>query len=255
MVLCAIGDSFTYIDNHLEESDYRISKGYVHRLVDKLPCSCEIKNVSINGGRTIDFLSLDFPKADIYTILLGTNDWHYPSYPLGSKDDFINANPISTLGNLGFIIGKIKEISKEAKIYLANPTERGRFVYIFGYDNNALGSDFPNDNGVMLSEYADAIKECASIYPDVCLVNLHDETGFKPDNMMNFFLIKEKGELKKLDYKEYRDYPISKSLEVYPYPIESVALGSDGLHPSDKGYEIIASIFARVILDTYKFKK
>jgi lysophospholipase L1-like esterase len=34
--------------------------------------------------------------------------------------------------------------------------------------------------------------------------------------------------------------PFNPEKDEYPYPVESIAMTYDGLHPSDKGYEIIA---------------
>ncbi|MDQ1089955.1 lysophospholipase L1-like esterase, partial [Siphonobacter sp. SORGH_AS 1065] len=39
----------------------------------------------------------------------------------------------------------------------------------------------------------------------------------------------------------YIDIPFDAKNDDYPYPIESIALTYDGLHPSDQGYEIIAN--------------
>ena len=34
---CAIGDSFTYLNDHLDETLFRLKKGYLTRILDKLP--------------------------------------------------------------------------------------------------------------------------------------------------------------------------------------------------------------------------
>jgi lysophospholipase L1-like esterase len=47
-------------------------------------------------------------------------------------------------------------------------------------------------------------------------------------------------------YKNYRyptfiDIPFDPHTDEYPYPEESIKITYDGLHPSDKGYEIITN--------------
>ena len=34
---CAIGDSFTYLNDHLDETLFRLHKGYLTRIQEKLP--------------------------------------------------------------------------------------------------------------------------------------------------------------------------------------------------------------------------
>ncbi|MBQ6563366.1 MAG: SGNH/GDSL hydrolase family protein, partial [Clostridia bacterium] len=84
---CAIGDSFTYLNDHLDETLYRLHKGYLSRILDKLPeYPLELMNIGINGSTFQDWVSQPIPEADLYTILLGTNDWHQ-LYPLGTGED------------------------------------------------------------------------------------------------------------------------------------------------------------------------
>lgn len=37
MKWAAIGDSFTYLNNHLDETGYRVSKGYLTRIQERIP--------------------------------------------------------------------------------------------------------------------------------------------------------------------------------------------------------------------------
>ncbi|HAS56662.1 MAG TPA: SGNH/GDSL hydrolase family protein [Firmicutes bacterium] len=250
--LVAIGDSYTYINNDLPESGNRVKKGYLTRLIEKLPFKTKLINLGINGAAASNFLDVEIPKGDIYIVLLGTNDW-FGSRELGSLSDFKEAKKGTVLGNLGDIIKRIHEVSPNGRIYLCNPVERGRFVYIFDYNNNAHDSSTPNKNGVYLSEFANKILECASFYDFVYPVNLHDETGFKSENAMKFFRIKEDGEIKDLPYPDFLSVHVDSNLKIYPYPIEAYGWAYDGLHPNDGGFEKIADVIFEVIKSTFTY--
>ena len=67
---CAIGDSFTYLNDHLDETLFRLKKGYLTRILDKLPdLPLELNNIGINGSTFQDWVSQPIPEADVYTIL------------------------------------------------------------------------------------------------------------------------------------------------------------------------------------------
>ena len=48
---CAIGDSFTYLNDHLDETGGIVARGYLSRALDKLPPLC-LRNLGINGSTT-----------------------------------------------------------------------------------------------------------------------------------------------------------------------------------------------------------
>jgi lysophospholipase L1-like esterase len=58
------------------------------------------------------------------------------------------------------------------------------------------------------------------------------------------------GEYKNYRYPNFIDIPFDPEKDDYPYPMESIDVTYDGLHPSDKGYQIIARelvpIFRRI---------
>jgi len=74
----AIGDSITYLNDHQNETGNRITKGYMTRVVEKLP-NIHFINQGHNGwttGNIADAIEkLDLVKADVYSVFLGTNDW------------------------------------------------------------------------------------------------------------------------------------------------------------------------------------
>ena len=61
---CAIGDSFTYLNDHLDETGYRVSKGYLTRILEKVP-GLRLDNIGINGSTLLDWASQPIPEADL----------------------------------------------------------------------------------------------------------------------------------------------------------------------------------------------
>lgn len=106
---CAIGDSFTYLNDHLDETGNIVARGYLSRALDKLPPLC-LRNLGINGSTTRDWLTAPLAPADVYTILLGTNDWHQ-GIPLGDRAAFRDGAPGTILGNLGNLLGRLRALS------------------------------------------------------------------------------------------------------------------------------------------------
>lgn len=53
MIWCAIGDSFTYLNDHPKETGYRVKKGYITRVCDKIS-GITVKNMGRNGSTTKD---------------------------------------------------------------------------------------------------------------------------------------------------------------------------------------------------------
>src|SRR5687768_3137881 len=82
----AIGDSITYLNEHADETGNRITKGYMTRVVEKIP-HFTYKNQGHNGwtsgGIAMEIEKLGLEKADVYSIFLGTNDW-WQGRPLGT---------------------------------------------------------------------------------------------------------------------------------------------------------------------------
>src|SRR3954452_12443123 len=74
----AIGDSITYLNDHLNETGNRVTKGYLTRVTEQLP-NIKYINEGHNGwsivGIAREIENLGLQKSDIYTVFLGTNDW------------------------------------------------------------------------------------------------------------------------------------------------------------------------------------
>jgi lysophospholipase L1-like esterase len=69
------------------------------------------------------------------------------------------------------------------------------------------------------------------------------------ENLVKFKRLKspQTGEYKNYAYPDFIDIPFNPETDEYPYPLESIDMTYDGLHPSDKGYEIIADMLVKVL--------
>ncbi|MCH4070688.1 MAG: SGNH/GDSL hydrolase family protein [Lachnospiraceae bacterium] len=247
-IWCAIGDSFTYLNDHLDETGYRLHKGYVSRTLEKIMPelgTVHVINRGINGAATENFLDAAFPSADFYTILLGTNDWFSFKTPCGTKEDFDGQRPGTIVGNLACIIRNIRKTSTSPVIVM-NPVERSDFIYILDHQHIDHGSYAP-EAGQKLSDVAGAIFSCVHgerVYP----INLHDRSGFTVANAVKFQRKRVNGKETDLAYPDYIGVPYDPDKDEYPYPEQAIGMTYDGLHPSDEGADIIAGILAEEIL-------
>ncbi len=244
--IVAIGDSFFYLNDHLGETGFRLSKGILSRLMGKLSFESELINCGKNGWTTAQWADniLMAPEGDIYIILLGTNDW-VAGIPLGDRSNYLSRTKGTILGNLGFIVGQIKRISPEAQIFLCNPTERTDVVNIDDMTNNTTGSYQPK-HGQSLEEVANAIYQLAR-ENGVINVNTHDKSGITCYNAVKFKRCCMGATTVDLPYPNYTPIPFDPQNGVYPYPIEAIGTTYDGLHPSNQGAELIAAVIADAI--------
>jgi len=239
----AIGDSITYLNDHAEETGGRISKGYMTLINEKYP-QVKYTNQGHNGWTSINIAdkieSLELKKADVYTVFLGTNDW-WQGKPLGTLADYQQNKGSSTVyGSFRIITNKLKQLNKKAKIILITPMQRGDFVYINNFKNNAYGS-YKEKNGQTLEQFANAILEIGRL-EKIPVVDLYHDKNLTLENMVHFKRVKNPstGLYQDYTYPEYTSIPFDPETDAYPYPEEAVNMTYDGLHPSDEGYEIIA---------------
>ena len=244
---CAIGDSFTYLNDHLDETGFRVSKGYLTRIQEKVP-GLILNNIGINGSTFQDWIRQPIPEADVYTVLLGTNDWHQ-GIPMGSETDFRNRVSGTILGHLGILLDHIRRAAPDAPVIVGNPVERGDFVYLLDPENNAQGSYAP-EQGLALSVLAREILKCAQL-DGAMTVNCHDLSGFAPENVVRFKRVRRAGQTEDLPYPDYVGIPFSPGKDPYPYPPEAAWMTYDGLHPSNEGCEILAGLFAEKIREAF----
>lgn len=241
----AIGDSITYLNDHQNETGNRIQKGYLTLIAEKFPQVTYV-NQGHNGWTSINIAdkieSLGLVEADVYTVFLGTNDW-WQGKPLGTIADYEQANGTSTVyGAFRVITDKLKQLNRKARIILITPMQRGDFVYINSYKNNAFGSYKPK-NGQTLEQFANAVVEIGK-KERIPVVDLYHDSGISQENMVHFKRLKnpQSGAYREYKYPDFVDVPFNPEADEYPYPEASVDMTYDGLHPSDKGYEVIAEM-------------
>ena len=239
----AIGDSITYLNDHPNEAGNRITQGYLSLVKEKFP-SLEVVNKGYNGWTAIriaqEFAKLEIPKAEVYSIFLGTNDW-WRGNPLGTIEDYKTASGTSTVaGSFREIVNQIRNLNPQAKIILITPMKRVDFVYINNYKNNALGS-YRDKNGQSLESFSALLKAIAQL-EGMELVDLYHQKGMDHVDLVKFKRLKNPvtGEYKNYPYPDFIDIPFDPENDDYPYPVESIDVTYDGLHPSDRGYQIIA---------------
>jgi len=241
----AIGDSITYLNEHPEEAGNRITKGYMTRVVEQLPQLTYI-NKGYNGWTASrvagEIEKLEIEPADIYTVFLGTNDW-WGGVPLGTIKDYLeNTGNKTFYGSYRIIISKLHSLNKKAKIVLITPMQRGDFVYVANFKNNAFGS-YKDKKGQSLAQFVEAV-EIIGKQEKLKVVDLYNDSGITLENMVKFKRVKDQntGQYVNLKYPEYVDKPFNPEEDEYPYPLESVAMTYDGLHPSDEGYAKITGM-------------
>ena len=246
----AIGDSITYLNDHANETGNRITKGYMTRVVEKLS-HIQYTNKGHNGWTSGDIAreieNLGLVKADVYSVFLGTNDWRR-ARPLGTLEDYKNNTGNNTVyGSFRIIINKLHALNKKARIILITPMQRGDFVYINNKKNVFHGS-YRDEAGQTLAQFVDAILAIAN-YEKIPVVDLYNKSGMTLENMVRFKRLKDPatGEYKNYTYPEYIGVPFNPETDEYPYPIDAIDMTYDGLHPSDKGYEIIANMLIDVL--------
>lgn len=239
----AIGDSITYLNDHPDETGNRISKGYLTLVTEKFP-DVQVTNKGYNGWTAVkiatEFDKLSIPKADIYSIFLGTNDW-WGGKSLGTMEDYQNNTGTSTVyGAFRVIINNLRSLNNQAEIILITPMQRVDFVYINDFKNNAYGS-YREKNGQQLEQFANAIVAIAKA-DNFRVIDLYHKKGMEHARLVKFKRLKdpETGEYKKFKYPDFIDVPFDPAKDEYPYLEKSINVTYDGLHPSDKGYRLIS---------------
>jgi len=246
----AIGDSITYLNEHTNETGNRITKGYMTRVIEKLP-GINYINQGHNGwtsGNIADKIeSLGLVKADVYSIFLGTNDW-WQGRNIGTISDYRNNTGNSTVyGSFRIIINKLRLLNSRAKIILITPMQRADFVCISGMKNNAWGS-YKEKNDQKLSDFAELVKEIGQ-EEKLPVIDLYHEPSMNLPKLVKFKRLKDPqtGTYKNYPYPDYIDIPFNPETDEYPYPSEAIDITYDGLHPSDKGNEITANKIVTVM--------
>jgi lysophospholipase L1-like esterase len=246
----AIGDSITYLNEHKDETGSRVTKGYMTRVVEKLPNIHYINqghNGWTSGGIAQSVEKLGLVKADIYSIFLGTNDW-WQGRTLGQFTDYQNSTGNNTVyGSFRIIINKLRSLNSGAKIILITPMQRADFVYINNAKNNAYGS-YKDKNGYWLEQYTSALDSIGK-YEGFKVIDLYHKKGMGIKNLVKYKRLKDTvaGGYKNYRYPQYIGIPFNPNTDEYPYPITAIDVTYDGLHPSDKGYDMIAKELVKIL--------
>lgn len=246
----AIGDSITYLNEHQDETGNRITKGYMTRVVEKLP-NIHYTNQGHNGWTAVriatEIEKLGITKADVYSVFLGTNDW-WGSKPLGMFNDYQNNTGIGTVyGSFRIIINKLRSLNADAKIILITPMQRVDFVYINNFKNNAFGS-YKEKNNQSLKQFAEAVHGIGK-YEHIPVVDLYNKSGMALKNLVKYKRLKDPqtGMYRNYPYPDFIEVPFNPETDEYPYPVDAMNITYDGLHPSDKGYKIIADMLVKIL--------
>jgi len=246
----AIGDSITYLNDHLAETGNRVTKGYMTRVTEQLPNVHYINqghNGWTSGGIAEKIDSLGITRADIYSVFLGTNDW-WAGRPLGTFNDYkSNSGNNTVYGSFRIIINKLHSLNRKAKIVLITPMQRTDFVYIANMQNNAYGS-YREKNGQSLAQFATAIDSIGN-YEHITVIDLYNKSGITLPNLVKYKRLKDPqtGSYKNYTYPDYIDVPFNPETDEYPYPADAIDMTYDGLHPSDKGNQIIAEMLIKIM--------
>jgi lysophospholipase L1-like esterase len=246
----AIGDSITYLNDHLNETGNRVTRGYLSMVTGSLH-NIQYINQGRNGWAVVSFAKeiekLGLQKADIYSVFLGTNDW-WKGVPLGTLNDYRNATGIGTVyGGYRVIINKIRELNAQAPVILITPMQRVDFVQYGNMKNNAWGS-YKDKNGQFLSQFAAAV-DSIGMYEHFKVIDLYHKKGMELKDMVKYKRLKDPatGQYKNYPYPESVDVPFNPETDEYPYPDEAIDITYDGLHPSDAGNRMIADMLIRVM--------
>jgi lysophospholipase L1-like esterase len=245
----AIGDSITYLNEHKDETGNRVKKGYLTRVTEQLP-EISYVNKGYNGWTAVriaeEIESLQLTPADIYTVFLGTNDWWHGK-SLGTMNDYKNKTGNQTFyGAYRTIVDKLKSLNPDARVILITPMQRGDFVYIADKKNNAHGS-YQIKNGMPLGHFAQAVSAIGA-HEKFDVIDLYFQSGMMAENMVKFKRLKTPdGAYADYPFPDYIGVPFNPETDEYPYPPEAIDMTYDGLHPSDKGYEVIAEMLVNVL--------
>lgn len=246
----AIGDSITYLNEHIDETGNRIVKGYMSRVVEKLP-NIQYINQGHNGWTAIGIATeierIGITKADVYSIFLGTNDW-WSGKPLGSFSDYkSNTGNATVYGAFRTIVNKLRTLNDKAKIVLIAPMQRSDFVYINDMKNNAYGS-YKEKSGQFLEQFADAVDSIGK-FENFEVADLFHDGGITQENLIRYKRLKDPqtGKYQNYPYPKFIDIPFNPDTDEYPYPVDAIDMTYDGLHPSDKGFTVIADMLVKVL--------
>jgi hypothetical protein len=86
-------------------------------------------------------------------------------------------------------------------------------------------------------------------YEGFKVVDLYHKKGMAVKNLVKFKRLKDPqtGAYKNYSYPDYVDIPFNPDTDEYPYPADAADVTYDGLHPSDKGDEMISKTLVKIM--------
>jgi lysophospholipase L1-like esterase len=125
--------------------------------------------------------------------------------------------------------------------------QRADFVYLFNKKNNAYGS-YKAKNGQSLEAFAHAIDSIGR-FERLSVVDLYHLKGLDVKQLVKYKRLKDPqtGQYANYTYPAFTNVPFNPETDEYPYPAEAANRTYDGLHPSDKGYELITRGLVKVM--------
>lgn len=159
------GDSITYLNKYQ-------------------PIICKNKGIKYidrawNGGRTIELLKMlretIQDTCDLLSVLIGTNDFMM-HMPIGTPNDTTEG---TFYGNLDVFCREAIEKFPHATIFFMTPLQR------WGYTFEDKETTMTNDEGIHLSQYADAVIEVANRY-GFPVLDLYRNSQFNRYNIMTY---------------------------------------------------------------------
>lgn len=145
-----------------------------------------------------DLAAVNWSQVDYITIFFGTNDFR-ANMPIGTNSDFTEN---TFKGAINKVIKMLSESNPKIRVVFITPFYRIRYMGSENRDSDTL----PNDSGIFLKEYVDAIKEITELnhFPCIDLMRL---SGINKYNQETYLV--------------------------------------DGLHPNDFGYTHISNILRK----------
>lgn len=252
----AIGDSYTEI-NDTTNSTIRnfIEKGYMDRVCEALP-QLECTNAGHSGNTFINWNNR-FDEIvggyDLYTIMLGTNDWSQDAL-WGTVSDFTNRDRTKSLGVLGAMIDKIHQVAPKAKLIVMTQLHRTVGIVPGATTIAARNHDtyLPNASGLYFADMEKDIIDCCK-QENIEYVDIFTESHVTPRNAMKFAKVDVNGTLTYLRYPDYLQYIVYDQTVTNPYDATTYWAEYDGVHPSKIGMQIIADLLVKK-LRTYLFE-
>ena len=193
--------------------------------------------------RDILYVCGAFKSAPQDTVHLFVNHW--PSRSEGKAESEPKRAIAAT--TLRSAVDSLFALNKDARIILITPMQRVDFVYINNFENNAWGS-YKDKNGQSLAAFAEAIKAIGKL-EKFDVVDLYNAPELKTETLVKFKRLKDPqtGEYKNYPFPQFTEIPFNPKTDEYPYPTDAIDMTYDGLHPSDKGYRIIADMLIDIL--------